>query len=775
MELLTPSLFQNFFQNSPIACCVISNNPEHTLLVANDSLIRNVAMTREQMIGKPLFEVFPGNPSDPQDTSVEDLRQSIAAAIASGQTQAMPVQRYPIPKTLPSGEVVIEERFWSAANTPIHNPDGSVVCIYHTTIEITDQIRAEREQAQTGAALAESENRYRTLVQHLPGGAAFVFDLELRYLMAAGDGLARAGLAPKDFLGRTVFDALDAKALLLYEPSLRRALTGEAFELEHQINDLYFVSRGTPLRDPSGAVTGVIVASFDVTERRRAAQDLQVAKNQLEGVLAAGEIGSWVWDLGDHLVIHDSNFARLWGWDLEPRSAAEHFARIHPDDVSKVEAAVQAAMVSGHLYVREYRIVLDDGSVRWLGGRGKVQKAADGEPVRVTGLVIDIGDLKALEQSLIAADRRKDEFLAMLAHELRNPLAPIRSAAEILSMGRLDATGIAKISGVISRQVTHMTGLVDDLLDVSRVTRGQVDLDEKILNAQQLITAAIEQVRPAIEGKQHHLVVHTPPSPAHVRGDEKRLVQVLVNLLGNAAKYTNSGGTIVLRLEAKDDLVVISVADNGIGMTQETQAVAFELFAQAERKAARSEGGLGIGLALVKSLVKLHKGSVTAHSAGLDKGSEFSVVLPRVSAMTALDTAANPRSARTSAHSLEVMVVDDNHDAGAMLALLVETLGHNVVFKPDAAAALTHADSQSPDVCLLDIGLPGMDGYELARELRRRKGMGDSVLVAVTGYGQDADRQASTAAGFAHHLVKPVDTQSLSAILDAAVGQKAGS
>ena len=371
------------------------------------------------------------------------------------------------------------------------------------------------------------------------------------------------------------------------------------------------------------------------------------------------------------------------------------------------------------------------------------------------------------EGAIRAADERKDQFLAMLAHELRNPLAPIRAAAEVLTMVPDDAARVRTASSVISRQVRHMTGLVDDLLDVSRVTRGLVSLEKRTLDIKHVLAGALEQIRPMIEARRHRVSVQLGPADAYVCGDEQRLVQVMANLLNNAAKYTPDGGAIGVGVDVGPEYVVVSVADDGIGMSPDVAARAFELFAQAHRTSDRTEGGLGIGLALVKRLVELHGGSASAYSAGTGAGSEFRVWLPRRAAPAAPDVDPAGRATPAAATPLRVLIVDDNEDAARMLAMLVETMGHAPGIEHTAAAGLERAIAERPDACLLDIGLPDMDGNDLARALRCDVRSADATLVAVTGYGQHADRDRTAAAGFDHHLVKPVDPAALAEVLAA--------
>jgi CheY-like chemotaxis protein/two-component sensor histidine kinase len=339
-------------------------------------------------------------------------------------------------------------------------------------------------------------------------------------------------------------------------------------------------------------------------------------------------------------------------------------------------------------------------------------------------------------------------------------------------MGPPDAARVERTSAIIARQVAHMTGLIDDLLDVSRVTRGLVVLGRDEVDLRRVIDDAVEQVRPLIEARRHQLALELAPEigPALVQGDYKRLVQVLANLLNNAAKYTPEGGKLGLWLGATADHLLVSVNDNGIGIAADLLPTVFDLFSQAERTPDRAQGGLGLGLALVKSLVELHGGTVTAASEGRNMGTEFTVRLPRLRSRTA--TAGDPPALPAATvdggggGKLKLMLVDDNEDAAMTLGLLLESSGHAVTVVHDPADALQRAGAERFDVYLLDIGLPGMSGVELARRLRKLPGAEDAVLMAISGYGQRSDREDAEEAGFDRYFVKPVDGEELMAALD---------
>jgi len=367
------------------------------------------------------------------------------------------------------------------------------------------------------------------------------------------------------------------------------------------------------------------------------------------------------------------------------------------------------------------------------------------------------------EQALRASDRRKDEFLATLGHELRNPLAPIMNSLEILKLsGAFEDTHMQQACAVMERQVHHLNRLVDDLLEVSRITRGIIEVKKETLDLSAIVTAAVETSRPVLDNLRHHLMVELADEAMYIAGDPVRLTQVFANLLNNAAKYTNHGGRITVTTRREDGDAVVSVEDNGIGIAPAALPQVFDMFMQVDRSTRRSQGGLGIGLTLVKSLVGMHSGTVEARSEGPGLGSTFIVRLP-------LTTAAEvPASAIRRAEPLparRILIVDDSRDGGESLAMLLRVLGGEVALAHSGRTALECVDTFMPDVVLLDIGMPGMDGYEVARRIRANPGNQHISLIALTGWGQEEDRKRSVAAGFDHHLVKPADIEQLRQLL----------
>ena len=378
----------------------------------------------------------------------------------------------------------------------------------------------------------------------------------------------------------------------------------------------------------------------------------------------------------------------------------------------------------------------------------------------------------ALDNALLVRDiqendRRRNEFLAMLAHELRNPLAPIRNSLEILRLVGLEQPELKSAREVINRQLTHLVRLVDDLLDVSRITRGKIQLRPTQVNIADVVLAAVETSRPLIESHAHDLALNLPAGPVLVRADGARLAQVFANLLNNAAKYTPDGGQLSIQVERDDETVVISVRDTGAGIPREMLAKIFDLFTQVDHSLDRSHGGLGIGLTLVRRLVEMHDGSVHAFSEGEGRGSEFIVRLPLLTAEVDLKPTRNDGETPDVETSTRyrILVVDDNRDAATTLATLLEAQHHQVQLAFDGVSALEVADVFNPEVVLLDIGLPGIDGYEVARRLRTKDSMKDVLIVAISGYGQEDDRKRSQQVGFDYHLVKPVDPVMLKGIL----------
>ncbi|MDB5960611.1 MAG: putative histidine kinase, hybrid [Massilia sp.] len=532
----------------------------------------------------------------------------------------------------------------------------------------------------------------------------------------------------------------------------------------------------TCLRNEAGEHIGFSKITLDLTEHKLLERCVK-EKEETRRVLSAASAGTWTWHPEKEQVDVCQNFLALLGHTGKDTtiSFAQWLTFIHPDHREVIADQLERAHAGGHLDSVRMEMLMREkgGSHRWFAARAEWHQETAGGPYVLQGVNIDIQELKTIGderqqaiEKLKAEDVRKNEFLAMLAHELRNPLAPISAGAEVLRLVRQDEARVRKTGEIISRQAAHMSNLINDLLDVSRVTRGLADMESKTLDVRQVVSDAVEQAKPLIRSKHHHLTLNIPPQTALVAGDNKRLVQVVSNLLNNAAKYTPEGGTIALKIEVRQPQVILEITDSGIGMDPGLLDHVFELFAQAERSSDRSSGGLGLGLALVKSIVELHGGSVSAASEGIGNGSRVTVVLPRIHQDLEVPVAPGGRPLALDAlHGLKILVVDDNVDAADMLSTILEASGHQVIAENEARRALERASRESPDVCLLDIGLPEMDGHELAERLRAQPATQNAVLIAITGYGQQSDQEKALAAGFDHHFTKPVDMEKLRAIL----------
>jgi PAS domain S-box-containing protein len=447
--------------------------------------------------------------------------------------------------------------------------------------------------------------------------------------------------------------------------------------------------------------------------------------------------------------------SRGWGW----------MQVVHPDHLDRVTAHIQRSGASGEAWEDTFPLRRHDGEYRWFLAQVVPIRDASGAIVRWFGTNTDISAQRAAEQALQDADRRKDEFLAMLAHELRNPLAPVRNALEILKLNGTSQHAVESAAAVLDRQVRQMSRLIDDLLDVSRITRGKISLRVKRIELNPIIADASEAARPLCDNRDLHLTLTVPAKPVYVDADPARLTQVVGNLLNNACKFTERGGSIRLLVEEAAGEVTIRVQDTGIGIAPDQLSRVFDLFTQIDTSLERSQTGLGIGLTLVRNLVELHGGSVEARSEGLSRGSEFVVRLPVASAPLKPLPAKPPAPAQATLRR-RFLVVDDNADAATSLEQYLHLFGHDVTVAFDGMEAVAAARESMPDIILLDVGLPRLNGYEAARRIRALPGGAGPAIVAVTGWGQEEDRRESASAGFDAHLVKPVDPAALLDMLD---------
>jgi PAS domain S-box-containing protein len=520
--------------------------------------------------------------------------------------------------------------------------------------------------------------------------------------------------------------------------------------------------------------------SREVIKRRRVESELRATTERLRVTL--GSIGDAVMATDDagRITFMNPVAEQLTGWQFE-RACGRHldevFMIVHEETGQPVESPVAKALRCGTVVGLANHTVLirADGARLPIDDSGAPMRDENGAVMGVVVVFHDISERHAMQRELVLraqrleeADRRKDEFLSMLAHELRNPLAPLRMGVQLLARKHGGVQDVSRLAEMMERQTGHMVRLVDDLLDVSRLTRGTIALHRARVSLAEVVEQAIEMCQPAMQARGVTLAFEPWPADAHVEGDSTRLVQVFANLLSNATKFTESGGQVIIRARVDADRAVVSVRDSGIGMDAELLPRVFDLFMQGERSLDRSQGGLGVGLTIVRSIVELHGGTIRAHSDGLGHGSEFVVSLPLVASVAQPDdpgasAPATPLARPQSA--LRILVVDDNVDAAQTLCSILERWGHETRPAYSAQDALELLPVVRPDAVLLDIGLPGMNGYELARAIRLLPGLEAMLLVAVTGYGDENARLQSSRAGCDHHLTKPVDPETLLSLL----------
>jgi PAS domain S-box-containing protein len=629
--------------------------------------------------------------------------------------------------------------------------------------DITEQVEAEQR-------LRASEERFRSLVT---ATSTMVWTMTPEGLVHEDSPSWRefTGQTPEEWKANGWLSAIHSDDRDLASQAFNKCIASHCvYEHEYRLRRAngeycWTSAKAVPVFNDDGSVREWVCANTDISDAKRASFAVQASEARFRTITEA--MPQMVWSARPNG--YHEYYNRKWydftgvspgstdgeGWD--------HI--VHPDERTTTWEIWQHSLHTGEPYETQYRLRHHSGQYRWALGRALPVRDDSGNIIHWFGTCTDIHDQKVAEDALREVARRKDDFLAMLAHELRNPLAPISAAAELMELVQLDQQRIKQTSKIISRQVRHLMALVDDLLDVSRVTRGLVQIEQTPQDLKLIVAAALEQVAPLLETRRHRLSMDLTRESACVLGDEKRLVQVLTNLLNNSVKYTPEGGNIHLAIEVNGPSIILRVKDDGIGMAPELQPRVFELFTQADRSADRAQGGLGIGLALVKSLVELHGGEVQCISSGVAKGSEFSVKLPRLPTSHGETSQLAHGQLPCAEKPLKILVVDDNADAAMMLSMYLNAVGHDAKVEHTPSAGLAVADAWLPDVCILDIGLPEMDGYELALRLKNHKATSQVALIAVSGYGQAQDRQRSMETGFAYHLVKPVDTGKLAFIL----------
>jgi PAS domain S-box-containing protein len=536
----------------------------------------------------------------------------------------------------------------------------------------------------------------------------------------------------------------------------------------------WILETAVPRTSDDGEFEGYIGSCVDITERRQIEEELAAVEERLRLAVEGSGLGHWFWDFEERILEWSERSAAMMGLEANDAPTLRSFlSSVHRSDREQLRAEIREAIRGQERFRVEFRTQNRDGTQRWIQILGCAYMDQDGKPARMTGVALDVTELRRAEASLREADRRKDEFMATLAHELRNPLSAVRSHLDALKLETNDPRAIQKALPVMERQVAQLVRLIDDLMDLSRINRGTIELQRTHVALNEAMGLASEISLPALRSRGHRFEMKLPDPEVHIDADPARIAQVLSNLLFNSAKYTDPGGLVTLSAELRGGVVVVSVRDTGIGIPRDQLEAIFEPFLQVEGTKERAQGGLGLGLTLVKQIVELHGGQVRASSHGPGLGSTIEVQLPVVATPAAKCSGQNPdaeSASRSSGESLtrKVLVADDNMEAAHSLAHLLRLLGHEVRVVYDGKAALEAVVTDPPDLALLDLGMPNLSGHDVAREARRHKRSRATVLVAITGWGRAEDRAASREAGFHHHVVKPVELETLIPLLEQA-------
>jgi PAS domain S-box-containing protein len=734
---------------------VVAPDEPYTILAASQDLL-DATYTDEAIFGRPCFEVFPVNPAAPEGHGTNALAAAFREVAATRASKTYTAQRHdtPLPPARGGG---FEERYWDATDAPVLAADGSVEYIVHHTEDARAQ--GKRNVVQVLDTITEG---FFTLDRHWR--FAYV-NREANHILEQLPGALTGRVLWEVYPGLedTEFGATYRRTMLQRQPG--------SFTAFYAGQKRWYELTSFP------APEGVAVYFRNVTREREIEEHREqlIAEADRQRRLYETALNStpdfiYIFDLDHDFLYANESLLETWGTrDYRGKALAD--LGYEPWHVEMHHAEIDA-VVRTRAPIR--------GEVPFTGTKGRRVYdyiftpvfGEEGSVVAVAGSTRDVTDRQAAEQvlreqaaQLAEADRAKDEFLATLSHELRNPLAPLRNSVALLRRGRADAALAERVQGIMDRQVNHLVRLVDDLLEVSRISRGTLTLRKEPVEAAAVVRAAVEATEAIMRSSGHVLSVEVPPQPLWLEGDPVRLAQILSNLLNNAAIYTDPGGRITVRVQDRNGEVTVGVRDNGIGIAAANLPRMFEMFSRGDRSTARAQGGLGIGLALSRKLAQMHGGSLDAVSEGPGHGSEFTLRLP----LAALAQAGRGEVQRSVSDlpAARILVVDDNRDARESLAMMLEALGATVQAAPDGPRALEACAAWQPEVVLLDIGMPGMDGYEVARQLRSQHQQVRPVLVALTGWGQDEDRRRAREAGFDHHLVKPADVRQLSELLAA--------
>ncbi len=743
-------LLEEIFRDAPSFLYVLQG-PGLVFEFVNEAFYQLVG--HRELIGRPAFEVLP-------EAAECGCREILLQVMATGK----PFAGFELPVTVARkpGEAP-EERFIDGIYLPLFEGDGTCQRVLGHGVDVTVYVK-ERKQAEE--ALRAREDRFRRALEVDTVGIIFfgkqgeIIEANDAFLKMSGlcreDG--RAGLlqcnmrTPPEWMGIFLRAVGESKATGRITP----------FEQEFVREDgsRWWASFIAKQLDENEGVGYVI----DITKRKRAEQGLRESEVRFRVMAEASPALTWQVDAQGNAVYLNQRYMDMVGMNSQELMPTGWRSVLHPEDAPAYVAAFEQALRDRSHFQHRIRIKTAKKEWRWLTSYALPWFTDAGEYAGHVGVSVDITEVVNAETALLEADRRKDEFLATLAHELRNPLAPISNALAL--MARPDGIpAVSHLLPVINRQVNYMVRLVDDLLEISRITSGKVELRRAVTDLTIVLRNAVDASLPLIDENKHKLSISIPEAPLIVYADGVRLEQVFTNLLNNAARYTRKGGQIWLTIRQEDKDAVVSVRDNGIGILPGMLPRLFDMFAQERRNGIGTQEGLGIGLNLVYRLVKMHGGTVEAGSEGKDRGSEFVVHLPLSEMPVHENSDESEKTASTVPEGMRVLVVDDNHDAAEVLCMLLESMGINAQAVNSGPAALTAIPAYLPNVILMDIGMPGMSGHDVARHIREQPQFNNIKLVALTGWGQEEDRRDSKASGFDHHLTKPVNFKVLKDLL----------